>query len=74
VEDCSILDLGSGAGRDCFVLSQLVGANGHVTGVDMTQEQVNQQYSTIDILTCNCYSIYQFKNEVGINIQTTDFF
>jgi len=43
VEDCSILDLGSGAGRDCFVLSQLVGANGHVTGVDMTQEQVIQQ-------------------------------
>ncbi|XP_065919399.1 arsenite methyltransferase-like [Dysidea avara] len=41
VEDCRILDLGSGAGRDCFVLSQLVGANGHVTGVDMTQEQLD---------------------------------
>ena len=40
VEDCTILDLGSGAGRDCYVLSQLVGPDGHVTGVDMTQEQV----------------------------------
>ena len=49
MEDCRILDLGSGAGRDCFVLSQLVGANGHVTGVDMTQEQVIE--SMINILT-----------------------
>ena len=35
-----ILDLGSGSGQDCFVLSKLVGENGHVTGVDMTKEQV----------------------------------
>lgn len=35
-----MLDLGSGAGIDCFVLSKLVGENGHVVGVDMTQEQV----------------------------------
>lgn len=40
VQGCTILDLGSGAGRDCFVLSQLVGPDGHITGVDMTQEQV----------------------------------
>lgn len=41
VQGCSVLDLGSGAGRDCFVLSQLVGTDGHVTGVDMTQEQLD---------------------------------
>ncbi|NWX91411.1 AS3MT methyltransferase, partial [Nothoprocta pentlandii] len=35
-----VLDLGSGSGRDCYVLSQLVGEKGHVTGIDMTQEQV----------------------------------
>jgi arsenite methyltransferase len=35
-----ILDLGCGAGRDCYVLSQLVGENGSVTGVDMTAEQL----------------------------------
>ena len=40
VEGCSVLDLGSGSGRDCFVLSKLVGPAGFVTGVDMTQEQV----------------------------------
>lgn len=35
----SVLDLGSGSGRDCYLLSQLVGAEGRVTGVDMTDEQ-----------------------------------
>ena len=40
LEGMHILDLGSGSGQDCFVLSKLVGENGHVTGVDMTKEQV----------------------------------
>ncbi len=35
-----VLDLGCGSGRDCFILSQLVGASGRVTGVDMTEEQL----------------------------------
>ncbi|NXD63079.1 AS3MT methyltransferase, partial [Eolophus roseicapillus] len=37
---CWILDLGSGSGRDCYLLSQLVGEQGHVTGIDMTEGQV----------------------------------
>ena len=36
-----ILDLGSGSGRDCYVLSQLVGEEGEVVGVDMTDEQLD---------------------------------
>ena len=40
LEGMYILDLGSGAGRDCYLLSKLVGEAGHVTGVDMTEEQV----------------------------------
>ncbi|KAM8924809.1 arsenite methyltransferase [Pelodytes ibericus] len=40
LENCHILDLGSGSGRDCFVLSKLVGEKGRVTGIDMTDEQV----------------------------------
>lgn len=36
----SVLDLGSGSGRDCYILSQLVGSNGSVTGIDMTDEQL----------------------------------
>jgi arsenite methyltransferase len=35
-----VLDLGCGAGRDCYVLSQLVGKSGYVLGVDMTTEQL----------------------------------
>lgn len=35
-----VLDLGSGSGRDCYVLAQLVGAQGQVIGVDMTAEQL----------------------------------
>ena len=42
LENCWILDLGSGSGRDCYALSQLVGEKGHVTGIDMTEGQVRQ--------------------------------
>ncbi|KAM4702830.1 arsenite methyltransferase-like [Rhinophrynus dorsalis] len=48
LENCSILDLGSGSGRDCYMLSKLVGQNGHVTGIDMTIEQVEIARRYID--------------------------
>ena len=35
-----VLDLGSGSGRDCYVMSKFVGENGSVIGVDMTEEQL----------------------------------
>ena len=41
LEGMRILDLGSGSGRDCYVLAQLVGESGFVVGVDMTDEQLN---------------------------------
>ncbi len=37
----TVLDLGCGSGRDCFVLSKLVGAEGRVIGVDMTEQQLS---------------------------------
>lgn len=40
VEGLRILDLGSGSGRDCYIASKLVGENGYVVGVDMTDEQL----------------------------------
>ncbi|RLV61156.1 DUF2064 domain-containing protein [Parashewanella curva] len=40
LEGCHILDLGCGAGRDCYALAQLVGEQGSVIGVDMTDEQL----------------------------------
>ena len=36
----SVLDLGCGAGRDCYLMSALVGEKGRVVGVDMTEEQL----------------------------------
>jgi SAM-dependent methyltransferase len=35
-----VLDLGSGAGTDSLVAAQMVGADGSVTGVDMTPEMI----------------------------------
>jgi len=37
-----ILDLGSGAGIDCFLAARKVGSKGHVIGVDMTPEMVGR--------------------------------
>lgn len=40
IEGLTVLDLGSGSGQDAYVLAQLVGATGGVTGVDATPEQL----------------------------------
>ena len=40
LKGAKILDLGCGAGRDVYALSALVGADGLVVGVDMTEEQL----------------------------------
>jgi len=37
-----VLDLGSGAGFDCFLAAKRVGENGRVIGVDMTPEMVER--------------------------------
>jgi len=37
-----VLDLGSGAGIDCFLAAKRVGAHGRVIGVDMTPEMVTK--------------------------------
>ena len=48
LQGCQILDLGSGSGRDVYVLAQMAGASGHVLGVDMTREQLDVATSTLD--------------------------
>jgi len=37
-----VLDLGSGAGFDCFLAANIVGKNGKVIGVDMTPEMIER--------------------------------
>ncbi len=48
IQAAKILDLGSGSGRDCYLLSQLVGQEGEVIGVDMTDEQLNVANKHLD--------------------------
>lgn len=43
-----ILDLGSGSGQDVYVLSAMVGSDGYVVGVDMTDEQLAVANAHID--------------------------
>jgi arsenite methyltransferase len=40
-----VLDLGSGAGTDSLVAAQMVGEDGHVTGIDMTPEMLTKARS-----------------------------
>ena len=58
-----ILDLGCGAGQDCYIVSQLVGETGEVVGVDMTSEQIE---------IANKYVEYH-RNEFGYQKANTKF-
>lgn len=51
LDGARILDLGCGTGRNCYVLSQLVGENGLVVGVDMTDNQLKTARRHIDLHT-----------------------
>ena len=42
VEGETVLDLGSGAGIDCFLAAQAVGPSGRAIGVDMTAEMIDR--------------------------------
>ncbi|KAH9515314.1 Arsenite methyltransferase [Bulinus truncatus] len=47
----SVLDLGCGSGQDCYILSKLVGSDGRVVGLDMTEEQLAIANKYIDYHT-----------------------
>ncbi len=42
-----VLDLGSGAGNDCFVARALVGETGHVTGLDFTDDMLEKARNNV---------------------------
>lgn len=48
LQGMTVLDLGCGAGADCFIASQCVGTSGRVIGVDMTDEQLDVARRNID--------------------------
>jgi len=51
LEGAHVLDLGCGAGRDCYALARLVGEHGSVAGVDMTAEQLDIARRHVDYHT-----------------------
>src|SRR5438045_3116020 len=46
----TVLDLGSGTGKICFIAAQVVGPNGKVIGIDMTDEMLNVARSNAPIV------------------------
>ncbi len=52
-EGDTVLDLGSGAGNDCFVSRELVGDKGKVIGLDMTEVMINKARINADKLGFN---------------------
>lgn len=48
IEGCTVLDLGCGSGRDVYLASHLVGPEGLVIGVDMTDEQLEVARRHVD--------------------------
>lgn len=53
-----VLDLGSGAGVDCFLAANIVGDKGRVIGVDMTPEMVEKARENA---WNNCYRNVEFR-------------
>lgn len=52
-EGNTVLDLGSGAGNDCFVARELAGEKGKVIGVDMTEVMIEKARANADKLGFN---------------------
>lgn len=48
LENCVVVDLGCGVGRDAFILSKLVGENGRVIGIDSDKHQLDLARHHID--------------------------
>ena len=48
IENLNVLDLGSGSGQDCYIAASLVGENGNVIGIDMTDEQLETANKYVD--------------------------
>ncbi|OLY84113.1 Arsenite methyltransferase [Smittium mucronatum] len=81
IEGLRVLDLGCGSGRDCYIVSKLVGPTGQVTGIDMTEEVLHiarehlSEYS--DKLGYNPHLKFvkgyiEFLNDAGIYPESID--
>jgi len=64
-----VLDLGCGAGNDCFIARKLVGERGYVTGLDFTDEMLKK--ATLNNLKMGYRNVDFIKGDIE-NIPLTD--
>lgn len=68
-----VLDLGSGAGLDCFFAAKKVGATGRVIGVDMTPEMIERARSSAKRLKVQNVEFRQgYLEELPVESDTVD--
>jgi len=69
----TVLDLGSGAGLDCFFAAKKVGETGHVIGVDMTPEMIERARSSAKRLNIRNVEFRQgYLEELPVESNTVD--
>ena len=69
----TVLDLGSGAGLDCFFAAKQVGAEGRVIGVDMTPEMLERATSSAKRLNLTNVEFRQgFLEDLPVESGTVD--
>jgi len=69
----TILDLGSGAGLDCFFAAKKVGETGHVIGVDMTPEMIERARSGAERLNIRNVEFRQgYLEELPVESNSVD--
>ena len=69
----TVLDLGSGAGLDCFFAAKKVGETGHVIGVDMTPEMLEQARGSAKRLGLSNVEFRQgFIEDLPVDSNTVD--
>jgi ubiquinone/menaquinone biosynthesis C-methylase UbiE len=69
----TVLDLGSGAGLDCFFAAKKVGETGHVIGVDMTPEMIERARSSAQRLNIRNVEFRQgYMEDLPVDANTVD--
>ncbi len=69
----TVLDLGSGAGIDCFIAAKKLGENGKVIGVDMTYEMLEKAtVSAQKVAEVLGYNIVEFRKGDIMNLPSED--
>src|SRR5713226_1332716 len=73
----TVLDLGSGTGKICFIAAQVVGEKGHVIGVDMTDDMLEIARRNAPIVAERLgYANVQFRKgriqDLGLDLEMLD--